>query len=664
MDIAMLTLHISGFKGIRDLTLDLGGASALLCGANGTGKTSVYDAFLWLLFGKDSRGTRADVKPLGEDGARVSGRDCEVTATLRVRDDTGERTVVLRKQWREVWTKPKGQAQPVYDRDETCCWINEVPRKIDREYLPYVLSLVGEDEDIFRLLSRHDAFMTLGWAERRRMLLKVTGGDADTALLQLPEYAQIPAILGGEGAEDAKKRLLGRRRTYNEQLRLLPARIDELERTLQPVSEAEATAARTEIARVQDELAAVDAELSGSSETAAQLDTLLTRKRKLSLRQIERKGRLEGDRQGDLNRVRAQIAALQQERQQADREDEQTRAQIARNQETAADCEARRVDLLKQYHAFASQGYTEPDPDPRCPACGRPLPEDQAEAARTRHRNEWEERKQADMAAVIRQGTENREALAVLTAENEAAQEKLRTRADTATGIDTKLAALRQNLKLLESLPLDAEADPDYAETTAALKQVEAEIAAMGTEPRREALRAQRMEKQAALEEPGAVLARVEESRRIHARIEELHREKAELGGKLADTEAQLALLGRFVGAWCSAMEEHINACFDTIRWQLFSFDKSGNLHDCCDATVNGVPYGAGLNHAAEINAGIEMIRVLSRAYGVTVPCFVDNAEAVNQVTLTDGQMILLKVTEDPTLTLTRLTDEPAQATA
>ena len=59
-------LTINNFKGIEHFELALDSLDADIHGDNATGKTTVFDAIQWLLFGKDSAG-RSDfeVKPLG-----------------------------------------------------------------------------------------------------------------------------------------------------------------------------------------------------------------------------------------------------------------------------------------------------------------------------------------------------------------------------------------------------------------------------------------------------------------------------------------------------------------------------------------------------------------------------------------------------------------------
>jgi len=68
-------------------------------------------------------------------------------------------------------------------------------------------------------------------------------------------------------------------------------------------------------------------------------------------------------------------------------------------------------------------------------------------------------------------------------------------------------------------------------------------------------------------------------------------------------------------------------------------------LEDRCDVQYGGVPY-MGLNNGMRINVGIDIINALSRAYGVTVPLFVDNAESVTKLEGSASQIIRLVVSE------------------
>ena len=73
MNIEIKSMDISNFKGIHSLHLEFHSGVNTLYGDNATGKTSVYDALTWLLFGKDSHGNSTfSIKPMDVPAGSVT----------------------------------------------------------------------------------------------------------------------------------------------------------------------------------------------------------------------------------------------------------------------------------------------------------------------------------------------------------------------------------------------------------------------------------------------------------------------------------------------------------------------------------------------------------------------------------------------------------------
>src|ERR1051326_2368232 len=71
------SLTIQEFRGIRNLTLDLGGANFAVCGPNGTGKSGIVDALEFALTGNISRlaGSGTGGLSVKEHGPHVDSRN-------------------------------------------------------------------------------------------------------------------------------------------------------------------------------------------------------------------------------------------------------------------------------------------------------------------------------------------------------------------------------------------------------------------------------------------------------------------------------------------------------------------------------------------------------------------------------------------------------------
>ena len=57
MNIKIKKLSLLNFKGIRELSIEFDEVTNIH-GENGTGKSTIFDAFTWLLFGKDSHDSK------------------------------------------------------------------------------------------------------------------------------------------------------------------------------------------------------------------------------------------------------------------------------------------------------------------------------------------------------------------------------------------------------------------------------------------------------------------------------------------------------------------------------------------------------------------------------------------------------------------------------
>lgn len=135
------------------------------------------------------------------------------------------------------------------------------------------------------------------------------------------------------------------------------------------------------------------------------------------------------------------------------------------------------------------------------------------------------------------------------------------------------------------------------------------------------------------------------------ARIDELESELKTQSQALADLERIEFTIQEFTMARINAMTDKVNGMFGMVKFNLFKEQLNGGVAECCEATVNGVPY-PDINSAHKILAGLDIISTICRHKDVCAPCVVDNAETINQLPDIGSQMIALRVSEDNTLTI------------
>lgn len=656
----LIRLSLENFKGIKSFTLETGGKSIAVYGDNATGKTTIFDGFLWLLFDKDSQNqANFDIKTLGPDGDAIHGLDHTVEAVLQLK---GGMKITLKKTYREKWTKQRGSATKTFTGHTVDHFIDGVPAT-KTEYTKKVASLI--DEGVFKLLTSPMYFNTvLHWQERRKILLEVCGDITDQEVIEAnDDLRELPKILGNRSLEGHRKVIMSRRAEINRELDRIPTRISEVQLGLPDISQIQPDKLPDDIAKLRALVQEKEQEKArvlaggGAAEKVKEL-------REIEGELIRVQNEHRHAQSGESIELQHKLYAVTQTRQNLELD-----IQAWEHQRDDADAEIKALDkkleaLRQEWHQINSRKfeYTESD---TCPTCGQMLPKAQVEAAREKAEAEFNQAKARDLEAVNAEGRRlkaRRDELAKLVAElAENREASLATLGDLKQEED-KLRAQVEAAKT-EVKPITD--NPEYARLLEQKQQVEAEI---------EALKAGNQEAITAIQkdidaynQDIAVLeraqAQVEQYHKGQERIKQLQDEEKHLAKQFEALEKELYLTEEFVRAKVRLLEEKINSKFQLARFKLFQEQVNGGLAECCEVQYNGVPFSS-LNNAARINIGLDIIRTLSKHYDVEAPIFIDNAEAVVELLPMDAQVIKLVVSgEHKKLTVVIPEATPGQAT-
>lgn len=633
MEIKLMRLEISRFKGCRALTLDLGGKSAAVYGDNATGKTTIYDALTWLLFGKDSRG-RGDfeIKPLGPDGqVEDHGAVSSVSAVL----SAGGEEIALKKTYYEKWSTKRGSAEASYDGNTSEYFVDEVPVK-KFEFERRVGELVSEE--LFRMLTNVSWFCEgMDWKSRRKILFEVCGIPEDRDILAgEPRFAQLAEAMGNLSLDDYKKKLAAQRKGLSGARNTIPARMDEQQQVIDGLSTIDFDGLRAR----REELAAQAEQLSGE---LVKLDhgALLDSKRNELAALKNQLAKLDND--NSAYRAR-QATPVEDLRPQLKRQLDQAKRDVSdlADHVHLADETIRQVEkLVEECRAEWKEAEKAQFSGITCPTCGQLLPTEQLSEAMSRFE---EERKSRQNEAVAR------------SQEYKKTLEKTRERREQY--IEKAVAAENEAARLTDELaayvpqePAQVSDMPGYGEErtrlTAAIQAAEQEVSQLAGESA--AIRTEIQGKVAALrreiQEVDRELGKSGALEHARKRLEELREEAKETARTLEAIDQQIFLCEEFARYKVQFIEEDVNRKFRLARFKLFQAQVNGGLADCCEPTFEGVPYGS-LNNGMRINLGVDVIRTLSEHYGIRVPLVVDNAESVTRLAEIDTQVIRLAVSE------------------
>lgn len=257
-NIKIMQLRLENFKCHRLLELDLQGNSATVYGDNAAGKTSIYDALTWLLFGKDSAGNgekNIDVKPLDSTGTTDRNTITSVEAVLQTADET----ITLRRTYREVWSSKRGNSAETYDGNTSEYYIDGVPYKKNafdnriREIVP---------EDTFRLLTSVSYFaQDLHWQKRRAVLFDIAGTMTDREIMAMDSrFSSLSQALGNLTLDAYHRKLTTERKNLTSAKTDIPARISECQKTVAELSNIDFDTIRAEVDTLEQKAATVAAQ--------------------------------------------------------------------------------------------------------------------------------------------------------------------------------------------------------------------------------------------------------------------------------------------------------------------------------------------------------------------------------------------------------------------
>jgi DNA repair exonuclease SbcCD ATPase subunit len=651
----ILQLRFRNFKGIRDFPLDLQGRNANIYGDNAVGKTSVFDGFTWLLFDKDSLGRASfGIKTLTPNGEAHHGMDHEVEGVLEVNG----RQITLSKVYHEVWTKKRGSATKEFTGHTVDHYIDGVPVQA-KEYAAKIAEIA--DEDAFRLLTSPVYFLgQMKWQDRRRLLLEVCGDLADAEVIASDaSLARLTDILGNRSLEDHRKVIAARRAEINREIDRIPVRIDEVERALPDITgldpdalRAEADAKRELIAQKRQQIARIE---SGGeiADKARSLNEIETRLLEIKNSYYAKNNTLARDKYREWEQRHKEALSYSSEINSA----EQSLANIVKSI-------SQKSEKMDQLRAEWSRVYAEQltyESESVCPACGQALPEEQVEATRQKALERFNADKAARLEAIRAEGLQLKADVERLQNEEPSLNndiEKLKAQKAAAEEACAKLLAE------VEQLKADAQSyvnDLEYQQQLKGKELLQTAIAELkaNAKPQIDALNTEIAALEAEVRAAEEKLAAIKRRKDGEKRIEELKEQERELAAEYERLEEELYLTEQFIRRKVTLLEEKINSHFKLTRFKLFEQQINGGLSECCVATYNGVPYDAGLNNAMRINLGLDCINVLSKHYGVAMPVFVDNAEAVTDLLPTVGQQIRLIVSKEDKELRVEIIDAP-----
>lgn len=630
MKMTLNRLKIENFKGIRAFEIIPNGKNLEITGRNKLGKTTIYDSFLWLLFGKNSAGeTKFTIKPTNLPVETENSVEADFTVDGK--------PLTLKKVYASKYIKTTGE----YKSSELECYINGVPKKV-REYEGEIAKIIGEEQ--FKLLTNPKHFTeNLDWKKRREILFALAGNKTDSEIAaENTAFSKIETDLENCGnSTDLLKVITAQVKANSERINTLPMRINENINNLSGLDvnpadvEKEISVLRNKAAEISEKIGSLKVwnpkESPEYKEVSESLADLIRRNQEFRAEQEIKEREAKRDSATKLTSLRCRLSPMQTElriiKDNIRKLDDERRAIIADN---------------NRLNALEWSG------DTVCPTCGQAIPQDRIDKAKADFKAELT----AKFDYNIKRMSEIKKALD--------------DNIDKNNRLVKDIAEIEKEISSLEtSTPVSVGVFdiPEYEEHSFEIK---ARLAELGTKPNPHMdeiydLNHQLEEISKQIDDKTTILNALKLDERTNSRIAELKAEQQKLRGEQAKLQMKLDLVNSFIRYKVDRITETVNGMFKIAKFKLFELNKTNDgLTECCDAVAFGADRYGDINTAGKILVGIDIISTLSERYGLSVPLFIDNIDGLDSSSYTEllnsvsdkMQLITLRVSDNDKLTV------------
>ena len=649
--VKLQSITLRNFRGEKERTSNFNpNGETTIMGENALGKSRHFDAFMWLLFGKDTK-DRKDYNVRTIVGKEPLHRvECSVSATL----DVDGQPLTIKRAFVEKWVKPRGQTEEVFKGNETETYWNDVPVSVT-DYQHRINEIINDS--VFKMVTNPLFFASMKWQDQREQLFQLAGTITDAEIgAKKPEFAALLDKISGKSFADFKREISAKKKRLKDDLEQIQPRIDQTQK-LMPES-ADFDTLQLEIEDYENQIANIDKAIGDKSEAIRQqYEAVQAKQDEINRLKHDQKNILfaaQGKAQSDTFDVNQKRREIENSIRVAEGEITTLKRDIANIsqskkwlEDSIESKQKEAEDLRKQWYEENAKEYQGND---ICPTCAQALPEEMKADARKLFAD-TKAKKLADITEKGKNLTNAIESLSgdigKLVEKESDLQAKLTEQTQTLESLQTQLA----ETPVVDTKAIVADDLPEYRTLDDVIKGLESVIREMetGKPTDTEDLRAKKITINGEINTRKDTLRNRDLITKYTQEIADLEKQGKDLAQQIADVEREEYTIAQFTKAKIDECERRINGLFKHVTFKLFDYTIEGNEYECCVPLVAGVPFDVA-NTAGQVNAGLDIINALVKFHGVSAPIFIDGRESVNRIIETESQIINLVVSKDKEL--------------
>lgn len=630
MKIELKTITLQNFKKSRNVTINFT-HNVVISGGNETGKSTIYDAYLWCLFGVTNR-PDTTVQTLDSKNNVIHKLETSVSLVINYND---ERDIKIERRLSERYKAENTVEEKFLGTTQTRL-IDDVPYSVSA-FRDKLNSLCNFDD--WFLLSNINIFWSYKVDERRRILMSLAGEINESELMQ-----NYPAVYKGVMIEKKElsemlKQWNTTRKKANDELQTIPAKV-QAQDALKVVDDFDVV--EEDKKKIDLQLADVDAALQGVVTNTAEQQ------------EYENKLATENDK---YNKAREQwqtnhfqmvdeafknVTAASESLHEAKRLQKEHSDTHVNNKTKISELTNEFNKLMQQWKDVNEKEFNFAKTDV-CPVCGRPYTDEMKEQEYENAVNEFNTHKSNKLTEIQNKATEIHNQITVLKGlvntyllvTSVSDNNNIKTRQETYNNLVNKRSELQS---------LTWEQSSEKADADASLKAIVATKPLLVVDTTHKENKLKKKELTKKRDDLIKRLSGRDNNKRIEEEKVKLDKRSRELAQIVADCNEVIRQIKEYKKNKIAVVESKVNSFFSLIRWKFYeqNITNDDEKEICKAIDRNGVDYNS-TNDGTVINMGIDIINGISKAKDIYVPLFVDRKESVENALPSIQQAIYLQ---------------------
>lgn len=639
MKIKLIELEIKDFSKLENKVFKMQGNNVKIYGDNGTGKTTVANSFSWLLFGKNIEGkVMKNIIPKNNNGDELLEKTPTVKATLKLDDET----LTLERRSEPVKKKNEYGVDEYSASRKTGYYVNDVPYAA-KDFNAYIEQIVNEE--VFKLVTNVNEFARMNWKDKRELLFNISGDiDKKEIIERDDELEFLNEFENDKEIEHEKKRLNNLLKESKNELNNIPSKISLLHNQIADFKNEDVT----------DDIATLEKELEELKLKRLQLENgngALEIKNEIAAKkdELERiKTRHKENEENKINNLKSKIRMFDSDILNLESNLDYAHNQRLMIEKSMKDKREKWLAVKEKSKTLLAEEYKEETTDV-CSCCGQTLPPDKIKEHDTAHKEKFNAEKsqrleefEKEMNEIAIAGKTEADTLGKVNKDIDSLEKRI-------NDVNNDKSICEGTIERLEKATQAAEETDEYKTSLADLERLEGTLKA-DTGDNTAELKAMTEEIEDKTEKLKGLMTMQANKEMVNGIKEDIEKLKAEEAANRESIEKYsylIYLIDKYTTLKVKTITEKVNAMFDKVEFKMFEEQVNGDIKETCEITVAGVSYDNGLNNAMRINAGLEIIDVISKYYNFYAPIFIDNSESVTDMYDTEAQQVKLLVSED-----------------